>query len=317
VRIISACAALAAALLLPIVAVADSWDTWRYAVKMGQEAEVVRLLDAGQDIDMQNEEGWTALHVAAEDGNERMVRYLLARGARTDLKTTRGRTAYDVAEGYSAIRAAIRAKMAAPVDPFAPYLGSGAGPAPGPGAAPAPPPPGRKPVAAPGRGPNGACAAANANPANDGRTAATRPRLQARDAVWYNQPDQLAALLDDCVGVNSKDTDGGTLLHVAAERNRLDIARLLIARGASRTAVDDAGKRPADYAASPEMRALLGAPAQSRPAPAPAAQAGGPNEAYCKQMWHEATALCGLGADRCTTSASIRYSACLKKGTWY
>ncbi|MCR5878745.1 ankyrin repeat domain-containing protein [Phenylobacterium sp. J367] len=98
---------------------------------MGQDAEVVRMLDAGQDIDMQNEEGWTALHVAAEDGNERMVRYLLARGARTDLKTTRGRTAYDVAEGYSAIRAAIRAKMAAPVDPFAPYLGGG-GQAPGP-----------------------------------------------------------------------------------------------------------------------------------------------------------------------------------------
>lgn len=293
------CAAIAAVFLLPFTAVADSWDNWRYAVKMGQDAEVVRMLDAGQDIDMQNEEGWTALHVAAEDGNERMVRYLLARGARTDLKTTRGRTAYDVAEGYSAIRSAIRAKMAAPVDPFAPYLGGG------PAAAKTPPTPAG----------NGACAAANANPANDGRTAATRPRLQARDAVWYNQPGELTALLDDCVGINSKDTDGGTLLHAAAERNRIDIAKLLISRGANKAATDKSGKRPADYAASPEMRALLGAPSAAK-APV-AAPAGGANEAYCKSMWHEATALCGLGAGRCTMTASTRYSACLKSGTWY
>ncbi|MGA0604419.1 ankyrin repeat domain-containing protein [Phenylobacterium sp. VNQ135] len=296
-------AAVAAVALLPLAALADSWDNWRYAVKMGQEAEVVRMLDAGQDIDMQNEEGWTALHIAAEDGNERMVRYLLARGARTDLKTTRGRTAYDVAEGYSAIRAAIRAKMAPPADPFAPYLGGAA-------AAPA-----KGRPAAPVKASNGACAAANANPANDGRTPATRPRLQARDAVWYNQPADLAALLDDCVGVNSKDTDGSTLLHVAAERNRIDIAKLLIAKGASRTATDHSGKRPADYAASPEMQALLGA--RSPGGPSTPVQAGGANEAYCKQMWHEATALCGLGEGRCTNTASVRYSACLKKGTWY
>lgn len=302
-------AAVAAVALLPLAALADSWDNWRYAIKMGQEAQVVRMLDAGQDIDMQNEEGWTALHIAAEDGNERMVRYLLARGARTDLKTTRGRTAYDVAEGYSAIRAALRAKMAPPADPFAPYVGAAAA------GAPPPPPPAKAAPATPAKTSNGACAAANANPANDGRTSATRPRLQARDAVWYNQPDELAALLDDCVGVNSRDTDGGTLLHVAAERNRLNIAKLLIAKGASRTATDKSGKRPADYAASPEMQALLGA--RSAGQPATLAPAAGANEAYCKQMWHEATALCGLGADRCTNTASTRYSACLKKGTWY
>ncbi|HEY9218988.1 MAG TPA: ankyrin repeat domain-containing protein, partial [Phenylobacterium sp.] len=154
-----------------------------------------------------------------------------------------------------------------------------------------------------------------ANAPNDGRTPASRPRLKARDAVWYNQPDELAALLDDCVGVNSKDTDGGTLLHVAAERNRVEIARLLIAKGASKSAADNSGKRPADYATSPEMRALLGAP--SAASPAPSAKPAEGTEAYCKQMWHEATALCGLGASRCTMTASTRYSACLKKGTWY
>lgn len=295
--------AVASLLAFPTLSNADSWDNWRYAVKYGQDAEVVRMLDSGQDINVQNEEGWTALHVAAEDGNERMVRYLLARGARTDIKTRTGRTAYDVSEGYSSIRSLIRAKMGPPNDPFAPFLGGG-GAAAQP-QAPAPRPEARAPAA------NGACALANAAPANDGRTASTRPRLQARDHVWYNQPGELTALLDDCVAIDSKDTGGSTLLHVAAERDRVDIARLLVGRGASRSVTDASGKRPADYATSPEMKALLGAPSAAQ---APAANG---NEAYCKNMWHEATALCGRSNTSCNISASNQYSGCLRRGTWY
>lgn len=307
--------AVVSALMVPLISWADSWDNWRYAVKNKQDAEVVRMLDAGQDINMQNEEGWTALHVAAEDGNERMVRYLLARGARTDIKTKTGRTAYDVAEGYSAVRAAIREKMAPAADPFAPYLGTAA--APPPGAAPRTPPAApRAPAAAPAAKPaagTGACAALNAAPANDGRTPATRARLKARDHVWYNQPQELAALLDDCVDVNSKDTSGSTLLQVAAERDRLDIARLLVARGASLTATDARGKRAADYATSPEMKALLG------PKSVAQSQAPTTNEAYCKRMWNEAQVLCGSGSSglMCRTQASNQYNACLPRGTWY
>jgi hypothetical protein len=154
-------------------------------------------------------------------------------------------------------------------------------------------------------------------PAISGRTPATRARLQARDHVWYNQPGELAALLDDCVGVNSKDTGGSTLLHVAAERDRVDIARMLIGRGATLSVTDAAGKRAADYAQSPEMAALLGpkSTAQSaRPATGSAA-----NEAYCKRMWNEAQVLCGSGSSglMCRTQASNQYNACLPRGTWY
>jgi hypothetical protein len=312
VRVLLALLAVAGALAAPVQGRAETWDNWRYAVKYGRDAEVVRMLDAGHDINMQNEEGWTALHVAAEDGNERMVRYLLARGARTDIKTRTGRTAYDVAEGYSGVRAAIREKMAPPADPFAPFLGGA------PAGAQAPPAAQARPVApAANRAPAaaGACAAAMTAPANSGRAPSTRARLQARDHVWYNQPGELAALLDDCVGVDSKDTGGSTLLHVAAERDRIDIARMLIGRGASLTAVDASGKRAADYAASPEMAALLG-PKSATPAPAPGAKA---NEAYCKRMWNAAQVLCGSGGDgrTCRLSASNQYNGCLQRGTWY
>ena len=177
--------AAAGAMVLAGAASAESWDDWRYAVKAGQQAEVSRMVEQGQDINAQNDEGWSALHVAAEDGNEAMVRWLLAHGARPDLKTGRGRTAYDVAEGYAGVRAALR-----PVTPGA--------------AQPAP----------------------------------ARP-----------------------------------------------------------------------------------APAPSRPAAAPASArpAAGKNEAYCKKMWHEATALCATGGSgsMCRLQASTRYSACLKRGTWY
>src|SRR5690606_32549169 len=107
-------------------------------------------------------------------------------------------------------------------------------------------------------------------------------RLEARDAVWYNKPADLAALLDAGLDINAPDeTSRETLLHTAAWRDRLAIAQLLLERGADRTVRDKDGKRPADYASSPEMRALLGPAAPSR---APA------EDDHCRRMWREATA---------------------------
>lgn len=289
---------LCAASLSVSSAFADGWDDLRAAIYYNQEAEVARLLDAGADINMKNAEGWTPLHVAAEQGMTRMVRYLLARGADPNARTDRGRTPWDVASGYSEVQSILKAKMAPPVDPFASVLGaSGTG--------------------------TGAPAATGANPPstvrtppilNDGRNASNRARLQARDAVWYNNKADLEALLDAGLDVNSLDETGReTLLHAAAWRDRIEIAKLLLARGASKTIRDKDGKLAADYAQSPAMRALLGAPSPAAPKPSTPTAA----DDHCKKMWHEATALCGLGATSCNMSASIRYQACLKKGTWY
>lgn len=156
----------------------------------------------------------------------------------------------------------------------------------------------------------GAKAMARIDP-NDGRTPGTRARLEARDAVWYNNIDDLAALLDAGLDVNAPDeTSRETLLHTAAWRDRLVIARFLLERGADRSLMDKDGKRPADYASSPEMRALLGPAAPARPAAAT-------DDSHCRRMWREATALCGMGATSCNTSAHIRYQQCQKTGTWY
>jgi hypothetical protein len=146
VRILPWLAVAAAVLCLPFAALADDWTNLRYAVYNNQEAEVVKLLDGGVDVNLADAEGWTALHVAAEQGNQRMVSYLLARGANPDLKTKTGRTAYDVAQGYAGVQAVLKAKMTPAADPFAAYLGTG-DKTPAPQTPPAPPAPAARPAA--------------------------------------------------------------------------------------------------------------------------------------------------------------------------
>lgn len=172
-----------------------------------------------------------------------------------------------------------------------------------------------------------------------------------RAAIYYNQEAEVARLLDGGADVNMRNAEGWTPLHIAAEQGQVRMVRYLLARGADPNAKTERGRTPYDVAAgynevqailkgqmaAPEdpFAAYLGkdgpkkAPAAKAPAkpaakPALAAKAApaqskkaNPNEAHCKKMWHEATALCGLGATSCNTSAHIRYQACLKKGTWY
>jgi ankyrin repeat protein len=281
------------AVSLASAAWADGWDDLRAAIYYNQEAEVARLLDSGADINMRNAEGWTPLHIAAEQGMTRMVRYLLARGADANAVTEKGRTPYDVAAGYSEVQGILKARMKPAADPFAAVLGK----------APA------KPAA------TAPSTERSRNGLNDGRNASNRPRLEARDAVWYNNIGQLTAILDEGLDVNALDETGReTLLHAAAWRDRIEIAKLLLARGASKTIRDKDGKLAADYAQSPAMRALLGAGSKAAPAQSKAPAKG---DDHCKVMWREATALCSIGNSSCNTNAHIKYQACLKKGTWY
>ena len=170
-----------------------------------------------------------------------------------------------------------------------------------------------------------------------------------RAAIYYNQEAEVARLLDSGANINMRNAEGWTPLHIAAEQGQVRMVRYLLARGADANAKTERGRTPFDVAAgynevqailkghmkAPEdpFAAYLGKekPKAAAPAVKPAAakapakkaaakqstKASSKNESHCKKMWHEATALCGLGATSCNTSAHIRYQGCLKKGTWY
>ncbi len=60
------------------------------------------------------------------------------------------------------------------------------------------------------------------------------------------------------VDVWTKDKDGWTPLHYASRNNSIEIAELLIEKGADVEAKNEWGNTPLDWARSDEMRALLG-----------------------------------------------------------
>jgi ankyrin repeat protein len=60
------------------------------------EPEVVKsLVDAGADLDVQNEEGMTALMFAADEDNVENARVLVLAGANVNLKDKDGESAWD------------------------------------------------------------------------------------------------------------------------------------------------------------------------------------------------------------------------------
>jgi hypothetical protein len=269
------------------VSAGDPFEDARYFVTI-DEAKVLALVDSGQvAVNDANEEGYTLLHYAADANRLSLVQALLKRGADPAARSKRGSTPYDMAT-----QASVRLLLARP-DPAAsataatnaPFLGRATA----------------SPVT------SGICAAVRAEPVSDGRSPAIRPLMRARDAIWYNKPEELAALLADCVDANAKDPTGATLLHAAADRNRVDAARILLNHGANRRATDAFGKVPAAYATSAEMRGLLGSLA-----PSPSASQSLRIE--CQQKYQADVAL--AYDDTMKLRAQNKWSRCLKTGRY-
>lgn len=269
---------------------ADPWTTAAYDIAIKHNAEALAIVDAGKfDINFQTDEGYTLLHRAADAGNLEMVQALLERGANPNLKSALGRTAYDMASG-TAVKAALARAMQAPDTVSTGGLAGTDKSASG--------------------GSNGSCAAVIAEKVNNGRSAAMRPILRARDDIWYNHPDELALLLEDCVKPDARDDVGDTLLHTAASRDRVEAARVLLAHGASKSARDRSGKTPAAYATSPEMKALLGPAGPARPATAASGR-----KTECAQKHQADAALCSDTS--CKMAANRRWQQCLSTGRYW
>jgi hypothetical protein len=290
-----AAAALAAAVATAALAAGDPFDDARYDIGIKKNAEALAIVDGGSfDINTQTDEGYTLLHYAADQGNLEMVRELLKRGADPTLKSKVGSAPYDMATGTT-IKAEL-AKAAAAWDRTVSKLAGAVEPAPAKGSASG----------------NGTCAAVRAEPVNDGRSPAMRPFLKARDAVWYNHPDELAALIEDCVGVDQRDSDGSTLLMVAAERGRIDAARVLMNHGANCSLASKDGDTALGLAGTPEMKALLATCAKGS---AKTVSADASRKKECQQKYQADSALCS--DTTCKLSAQRKWGQCLKTGNYW
>lgn len=281
---------------------ADPFDQARYYIGTKDNEDALRLIDSGQfDVNMQTDEGYSLLHYAAGAGNLEMVKALLQRGADPTLRANMGYTPYQTAMG-TMVKAEIRKAMTAGNRrPAADEAAARTNIAP-------------QSTGTPGG--NGMCAMVRAEKINDGRSIAERPFLKAKDAIWYNHPDELTGLIEDCVGVNDKDRYGSTLLHIAADRDRVALAKILLDHGAKLNILDKDGKTAAAYAQSPEMKALLG------PAPnAAAAKTGGADTASasrkkeCEQKYQADVVLASDATGR--ARAQRRWQQCLKTGLYW
>ena len=288
---------LAIASLSTAAVAGDAFGDARYHLQIKQTAEALKIVDSGQfDVNMRTAEGYSLLHYAAEAGNLEMVKALLARGADPTLKAQTGTTPYQMATSpivQAEIRKAIANGIAgARVPPLdATKEQSPTGPLPG----------------------NGMCATVRADPVNDGRSPAMRPFLKAKDAIWYNHPDQLAGLIEDCVGVDTQDQYGWTLLHYAADRDRVALAKILLDHGAKRTIANKDNRTAPALATSLEMKALLGA-ASVKPGPDVDPVADN-RKVECQQKYRADAALASDSTDK--MRAMRRWSQCLKTGLYW
>lgn len=284
----------------------DPFDSARSLIVSRDNEQALRIIDSGAfEIGQTNYEGWTLLHYAAEANNLEMVNALLQRGADPDAKTKWGSTPYEVASATmvkAAIARAVQARAA----------GSGALPQHAPPAPPQAPAAAQRAQVAARDGSNGMCAAVRAEKINDGRSPTLRPWLRARDDVWYDHPDEITLLLEDCVDANYQDGEARwTLLHHAAQRDRVEVAKILLSYGANPSIRNREGERAADLAKSPEMAALLGPKKPVRPI----AGATTAREKECMAKREADAALCS--DQTCRMRTLTKQQQCLQTGLYF
>lgn len=216
-----------------------------HAARAGHLEMVDLLLQRGAPINARNLAGSTALYVAAERGQLSVVQRLIDRGADLDLK---GRS------GTSPVAAAAFAGRAPLVKVLLAHGADGR----------TPDDTGKPPII---------YAAASGQLDIVKQLLAPNVDINARYAndltllMWASGPDENVAeaqalevvsyLIDAGTRIDDRDARGRTALMIAAEGNRSEIAKLLLAKGADPTLRDKAGKRAADLTVLSALRETL------------------------------------------------------------
>jgi ankyrin repeat protein len=219
-----------------------------HAARSGHLQMVDLLLARGAPIDARDLAGATALYFAAEGSHISIAQRLIERGA--DVKLT-GRSGISpvAAAAYAGNDAIVEALLAAGADHRAPDET------------------GKPPIV---------YAAAGGRLDIVKRLLARNIDINARYAndltllMWASGPDEkvpeaeaikvVTFLLDAGAHVDDRDNRGRTALMIAAEGGRVDIAGLLLARGADPSLKDKAGKRAADLTVLSALRERLTPP---------------------------------------------------------
>lgn len=157
------------------------------------------------------------------------------------------------------------------------------------------------------------------------------PFDDARYYIGIDDAKTLALADSGQFDVNMANPEGLTLLHYAADANRLDLVKALLARGANPDAKTNRGSTPYDMATAALVKAALkakmaAAPAALAPAvaapPKPAAQSTAPSlsdtspyKKECQQKWHADQALCS--DTTCKMTAYRKWATCLKTGRYW
>ncbi|KAJ4458073.1 putative Nucleoside phosphorylase [Paratrimastix pyriformis] len=197
---------------------------------------VKALLDHGAVVEAPDQGGWRALHAACDQGQAASARVLLQGGARIEVP----------------VRVRLSTSPRCPrLTPIWPSWGRAGGYPPGPRRM-----AGRVECLAAliqaGAALGGTAPEQQQSPA---------PSLPLHAAIWGGHPAAVAALLGAGADPEAPSpASGATALHVACAWGRVDIAQVILTRGARTEATDGLGRRPFDLVAPvqrPQFEALL------------------------------------------------------------
>ena len=149
----------------------------------------------------------------------------------------------------------------------------------------------------------------------------------ARYYIVIDDAKTLALVDSGQFDINFQTDEGFSILHYAADANRLNLVKALLARGANPDLKSARGRTPYDMAIAPMVKAALGARMAARPAANPpprvtgsssAATASGsddPRRTQCSAKWHADQALCS--DTTCKMSTYRKWQQCLKTGRYW